>query len=619
MRVRTALLILAALAASPALGSEIACKHPATGLPCAYQLETVALTPVPGRLKLQARVSLAKLPVGSGILPLVEVRITAGTAKPCAEKFTNVRVEGSVMNLLIGEHLSCNLESVVGATGDAMSLELCFDESETCTPPIELASAPYAMKVARAQTARHAGTADRAAQAHYAMRFAADRDLGTRRRIGAGTVDILSPAPSEAAGIYSAADWEPYLDTGLIAWNPARGSGSKRSLHIVGRSHATDRLAWLDELVVEATLTRVVGTLTVGADMTTHRLTVAGAVDTAAAGVMTTFSGPTHVVGFLTTTGDTTVQGAMTVDRGSSFHDLTVHHGATLEQTLTVSSAATLGGSFYAVTGHGNATIAGTLTVTEGTTTFSSTGGSGHTFTGDLTATTLSGASLGTNSALEVGNPGSSFRMFRDVNDGRLQYAGHDHLRVGPAGALLSGTLKDAIDAANGGAGVSLGMLELSAPGTGVPLTVNMLTSFGFVPSTGTSDGDLAHAFVESDGYWIAQGHALCDFNTSTLSSNHRVCNTTSGLPDGALVVVGNLDDGFSATDTGLGVVATVRNFNRDAVVTARNVDRTQRVVSGRTLSFLKSLSFHVWLTDNAATSETAAIEYVIIHSWKAQ
>ena len=70
-------------------------------------------TKVPSVFKFQARVSLAKLPIGKGVFSEVIVNVIEGSTTKCIEKFQNVEVRDSVLNLEIGLNMSCEFDELL--------------------------------------------------------------------------------------------------------------------------------------------------------------------------------------------------------------------------------------------------------------------------------------------------------------------------------------------------------------------------------------------------------------------------------------------------------------------------------------------------------------------------
>ncbi len=114
-------LLLVSSVALPASAQEITCNKTAD-YPCSFQLESVGLSKVPPIFKFQSRVSQAKLPIGAGQFQTVLVKLLRGTEVLCLEEFKNVIVTNSVLNLEIGQNMSCELDSVIAENTDLSSM-----------------------------------------------------------------------------------------------------------------------------------------------------------------------------------------------------------------------------------------------------------------------------------------------------------------------------------------------------------------------------------------------------------------------------------------------------------------------------------------------------------------
>jgi hypothetical protein len=270
--------------------------------PCSYEIANPGIQRVPGLLKFQARISQAKLPVGDAVLADVEVHlIDAVGDRKCSESFSGVRVRNSVLNLEIGHNMTdCSLDDVV-ATAAGLSFQVCIGGG--CLKPIPLGSAPYAFKANYALQAQESYVADRAAQAHYAHRMTADRDMMVSNSIGKGYFDFHTPDPEDGGTAYDASSFVPYEAGGFIQWFPV--AESNPTLNICAGDLANGYIQPLSELVLYA--------------------------------VDTTMRGNTEVEG------SGVVQGSLTVNAGSTVNaGLTVNDSATVNQGLTVNDSATV-------------------------------------------------------------------------------------------------------------------------------------------------------------------------------------------------------------------------------------------------------------------------------------
>lgn len=340
--------------------------EPCTGdeeFPCGIRLEEVGIARVPTILKFQARVSQAKLPVGDGEFESVYVKVTDGNTTWCVEQFKNVQVRDSVLNVAIGQNISCQLEEII-AEKPNLKFEICLGSTTSCLKPISLSTTPYAISANFATLAQKAHSANKAATASYAHRMTADRDLFLRQKLGTGYFDFYTPA--EDPGLYSAAcnvddadcaqgtytDWH---DGGFMQWTPVRAA-TTQVLHLVGKVQDTDTMTWLDKLVL-------------GAKETIARFALV---------VDKTFDvyGAATAHGTLSVVDLTTTQGILANAPGAAAastlgHALLVVGTAHLEQTLEVESTTTLRGTLTvadAALGHftGDVMVDGDLRVEQG-------------------------------------------------------------------------------------------------------------------------------------------------------------------------------------------------------------------------------------------------------------
>ncbi len=222
----------------------------ADGFPC-LQADSVDIQKVPAVSKFQARVSQAKLPIGSATFNEVVVKLLSGTELRCKERFQNVEVRESVLNLEIGRNMSCELDAEI-ATGSGLAFQVCLGSENSCLKPIALSSVPYAVRASYAWTARNAGSADESVISHYAYRAAANIDLPASG-VSTGYFDFTTPSSG--------------VNAGFLRWAPIDGGNT---LTVEGKTHADGSSAQLTSLTLNAadvTLTedaKVTGGLTVG-------------------------------------------------------------------------------------------------------------------------------------------------------------------------------------------------------------------------------------------------------------------------------------------------------------------------------------------------------------------
>ena len=350
MRVHIAI-ALALLAPLGARAQDVPCDS-LSEFPCGYQLEDHALQRAPTLFKLQARVAQAGSMIGEAKFTDLAVKLRSGTDVLCTEKFKNVQIRASLMNLEIGHEIDCELDDVLASNGD-LNVQLCYGATgESCLPEFPLSSVASVVRATWVWTSERAHRADRAAQAHYTHRFTADRDLGDRETLGTGYFDMETPSEAAAAPLYDAQGFAPYRDGGFLLWTPVRNRQAM-TLSIASKSDGDDRLQALDELVFASTLTRTLGRLRV--------------TPSSASGLTVTARGA-HVAGDSSIAGDLLVSGSLTHEG-----TLSVSGNGTVGGTLTVGGGFTVGGGAVVtgasdIDGHlgivGGADVTGDLQVT---------------------------------------------------------------------------------------------------------------------------------------------------------------------------------------------------------------------------------------------------------------
>jgi cysteine-rich repeat protein len=354
--------LLLALGPRLARSQHVACDALAD-FPCGLQVQDQALQRAPALFRLQARVAQAGLQIGEAQFEKVMVKVLRGTEVLCREQFQEIRIKASVMNLEIGAEIDCELDEIMARHTD-LDLQLCIGTDETCLPPIPLQSTPYAVRATWAWASERAHRADQAAQAHYAHRFSADRDLRARNTLGAGYFDTETRGAEAAAALYDAAEYEAYADSGFLQWTPVRHREAM-TLHVAGKHHGTDRLSDLDEVVLSSGLTRARGDL---------RVVPRTAVGLEVADRGAHVTGPSEVDGGLRVVGAVTMEQDLDVKRPAQVGgDLTVGAGMHVQSSLGVTGSSDVQGlltvdSATTVTGGaqiaGDAKVLGRLTVT---------------------------------------------------------------------------------------------------------------------------------------------------------------------------------------------------------------------------------------------------------------
>ena len=302
------------LLSSAASAQGVPCDGTGT-LPCGFQIQEVKLQPAPQVFKFQARVSQAKLPIGQGVFDRVVVNLKRGDANLCREEFSDVVVQDSVINLEIGRNMSCEIDQVI-AENQNLAFQVCIGGPENCLRPIELASTPYAVKSTFASEAQQAYQADVSAQANYAHRLTADRDLFVTKELGTGYFDFYTPG--EAPMLYTPSEFEAYENGGFLQWTPMNEQAP--TLHIVAKNHGTDQMIPLEKLVLGANATETSGRLNVR-------------------------TGGMHVVGSSDVTGNTTVRGQLKVEKpaGTGPQGLHVNGNSDVTGRFSVTDTLTMG------------------------------------------------------------------------------------------------------------------------------------------------------------------------------------------------------------------------------------------------------------------------------------
>lgn len=626
MRTRSFAALICALSllasAPPAGATDIVCRSPGGGLPCAYQLDVTGIADAPGLIKLQFRLAQNKLPIGSGVIPELEVRLVHEGEDFCAETFKDVAVTGSVVNLLIGENLSCELATAVASLSDVVELQLCL--GDTCNEAIKLGGAPYAMNVASAVHVRHAAKADRAARAHYVQRLAADRDIEVRGTLGAGYFTFATPKPSQVASIYTAAQFAPYTDAGFLAWAPVRNRSARR-VHIATRDRLTDQVTWLDELVLGAQSVRTHGTLRVSGDVDVGgTLTVTGG---------STFgAGPDdlwRVNGSATFASTLDVQGAVTIaqavqvlgDTNIGTPNTTHRWDDTLvvDGDFTTQDSTSLGRAGVTVPVSGNLAAQASLAVT-GASTFGGSTAAQTGFHGTSEAELLDAIGFVTAAANVRVGPANGRRWSLEpptATRATLSFDGQAVVEVDAAGKLTGGTLKTALDAALGASNPGrVGSNRLS-----VGTSATMLTSLAVLPQASTTDAEIEQQFVKAPGYWILRGSIPCSNTTDTSFVVQQA------LPAGVIVQVYDFAPGPDlspmATVRGSGgafMIARVGHTTVPAFYAFRTNSQRNFLDSGGGLIAtreLESVSFEVSSLTGGTASADCHVDYQIMHVWE--
>ena len=335
------------LLAAPARAQDNPCGDLDT-FPCQPQIEGVPLVRVAPMMRLQARVAQAKLPVHDGLFEKLFVKVLRGTEMVCKEEHRDVRVKGSVLNLVIGPEMSCDLNEVV-ARWSNLSLQLCLQDEQNCLDPMPLGTVPAAIKSTWAEVARKAHRVQVAAQAHNAHRLTADADLGSDRQLEVGYLQVQRPDSAAVAPLTPfliAEGSSPAETIAVLSYTPVR-KATARSLHLAGRKRGTGKLRALRSLRLEASETYVLGDLRLRSGATSRGLRVLseGAViwaDLEIEGALTVTGGLSVTGGGLQVKGPVAIQGDLEVGRElRTSRGITVHGAAPTDSGQPPSSAVT--------------------------------------------------------------------------------------------------------------------------------------------------------------------------------------------------------------------------------------------------------------------------------------
>jgi hypothetical protein len=308
-----------------ATGNALSCTNNDT-FPCGDFTE-YQFTKVPSVFKFQARVSQAKLPIGKGVFSEVIVNVNEGSKTKCIEKFQNVEVRDSVLNLEIGLNMSCEFDELLAKSAGGLALQVCLGSANSCLKPIELASVPYAVKSSFSFRAGEAGTSEEAAVSHYTYRAAADRNLLTNDSLGTGYFDFVSFGGSK---------------NGFLTWTPI-ATPDTHNLTISGRDpgSAEGTMHQLDELTLDSALTTVNDDLSVNGDQTnTGALNVKSTLGVAGKTTLQV----TEVQEALTTLKPVTMKDKLMVDSGNSAAHVLDSTGLTINGDVTTHGSTELGG-----------------------------------------------------------------------------------------------------------------------------------------------------------------------------------------------------------------------------------------------------------------------------------
>ena len=150
------------------------------GEPSESQITAVPPSPVQPKLSFQTRISQATLPILEGVFyeVIVHYKNLLSTGD-CEERFEQVRVLDSVLNLELGLNARCDFARAVAQRSE-LEMELCFNLEEgeadgysnldePCfNQTVRISSVPYAIKVNYAKEAQSAHQSNLAFMSSYA-------------------------------------------------------------------------------------------------------------------------------------------------------------------------------------------------------------------------------------------------------------------------------------------------------------------------------------------------------------------------------------------------------------------------------------------------------------------
>jgi hypothetical protein len=512
--------------------------------PCSYQIEELGLQRVPAVFKLQARVAQAKLPVGEGEFSAVVVQVLRGQKVLCMESFANVKVRQSVLNLRIGEHMNCELDEIIAENQD-LAFKICLGSDTNCLEAIDFSATPYAIKATYAHTAETSDKANTAAQAHYAHRMTADRDLFLRHALGTGYLDFHTPTSARVQSFYdevgyscpAADDTQECAAGGFLQWTPIRDADALH-LHIAGKADVGDEMKPLETLVFASEETYATGNSTTqgkatvedGLYVTNQGAHVTGASDIAGtlvvsemitieAGGLQVQGGGAHVTGASDVTGTLTVSDATTVQAGG----LTVAAGgAQVSGDSSVSGVLTANGALAV---NGDAQVNGALKIS----------GDAHQMRLDATGQVLDihGLVRFHNAAEFVGGttePNSPYVKKENETDpvtlnGGLTVSGPINLGEVSGGLTVTGGLS-----ASGPLGLGIMARKCENPGAGA---TNNETGFGCLCEVGEYpiSASVLCPLVDPPGNDTPQTHYRTSVLTTSIVSAHEPSSAPAGSP----------------------------------------------------------------------------------------
>ena len=259
-----------------------------------FQIAANSIQRVPTSFKFQAAISQAKMPVGEAVFQTLIVNLKKGDEVMCSETFNDVKVRDSVLNLDIGNQMSCDMDAVM-AEHSGLTFQVCIGGAENCLKPVELGTVPYAVKSNFAVQAQEAHTSDISVQSHYSHRVTADRDLFESQAIGAGYFDFYTEDTGTLASTLQMLDavtlvddqrdtdvsvvgYTPAGTDGYVQWVPTQGT--LKTLNVCARDLDTDLPAMLDRLVFHSNAVTLRGDQEVfGSSVTTGDVDIGGGLE----------------------------------------------------------------------------------------------------------------------------------------------------------------------------------------------------------------------------------------------------------------------------------------------------------------------------------------------------
>jgi cysteine-rich repeat protein len=231
------------------------------------------------------RISQAELPIIKGLVYRVVIKYQdlLGVGQHCTEKFDNVVIADSVLNLELGVYANCNFQEKVSQT-DRLDMEVCLSgqtpndpnmsATEVCfQEKIKVASVPAAIKVQYAVESETAHRANLAYQSHYTYRVAADHStLGNQIYPAHFSFRSGLPTSQGAGGVQTSQDLVTLripnstdrsvergaAESGFIRWVPMSNSPDANHVYIA-QAELNNGLSALNHVILGAYLVDIYG------------------------------------------------------------------------------------------------------------------------------------------------------------------------------------------------------------------------------------------------------------------------------------------------------------------------------------------------------------------------